>query len=133
MILKILDDENINLHQIIKDSGFLADEILSPYGKEGDNPTSNPGSTRNPRQPTRQPEYDTEPTRQQPPKQKIPEFDQEPRQPQRQRQPAKQSSGDGGVTVVSARTPSTGKLFVFLLLFNRCLFDMLCYQKNITF
>lgn len=104
----VSDDENINLHQIIKDSGFLADEILSPYGKEGDNPTSNPGSTRNPRQPTRQPEYDTEPTRQQPPKQKIPEFDQEPRQPQRQRQPAKQSSGDGGVTVVSARTPSTG-------------------------
>lgn len=95
---------------------------MAPYGKDSDeqNPKSNNGSTRNPegprkqgkqtRPPTRPQEYDMEPSRQVPGKQKMPEFDQEPRQPQRQRPPAKQSTGDGGVTVVSARTPSTGKL-----------------------
>lgn len=105
----VSDDENINLHQIIKESGFLADDILSPEQPSSRN-NSNYKPQENPQQPgfqQRQPEYDMEPTRQQP-KPKLPDFEQEPRQPQtKQRQPS-QPNADGGVTVVSARTPSTG-------------------------
>ena len=85
------DDENINLQQIIKDSGFLADEILSPYKNA---PADEP---RQPKFKQRQPEYDQEPTRQ------------PNRDPRRESQP-KQSNAEGGVTVVSARTPSTGNI-----------------------
>jgi hypothetical protein len=78
----VSDDENINLQQIIKDSGFLADDLLNSPNE----------------QPAQKPHF----------KQRQPEFDQEPRQPQqRQRQPSNPNV-DGGVTVVSARTPSTG-------------------------
>ena len=93
----ISDDENINLQQIIKDSGFLADDILSPPDNK---------YTEEPRQPKfkqRQPEYDLEPTRHQP--------------QTKQRQPS-QPSADGGVTVVSARTPSIGNFFLFKKMFN---------------
>lgn len=83
----VSDDENINLQEIIKDSGFLADDILNSPER------NKPEEPRLPKFKQRQPEYDLEPTRQQP--------------QTKQRQPS-QPSGDGGVTVVTARTPSTG-------------------------
>lgn len=61
------------MHQIIKESGFLADEILSPY-KE-------------------QPE--------------------EPKQPKFKQRQQSNPNADGGVTVVSARSPSSGNYFNF--------------------
>jgi hypothetical protein len=94
----VSDDENINLQQIIKDSGFLADDLLnSPPNEEEARPQQ-------PRFKQRQPDLTDQQNRQ------HPEYDQEPpRQPHqpRSRQPSNPNV-DGGVTVVSARTPSTG-------------------------
>ena len=110
----------MNLHQIIKESGFLADEILAPFDTSDDfkqaQPSRKPGFNRNKdngyEEELRQPQF-------------IPstplDYEEEPRQPYlkpRQsdydadgaRKPSKAVSGDvnGGVTVVSARTPSIG-------------------------
>ncbi len=87
----LIDDENENLQQIIKDSGFLADDFMQPE------------EVRKPQFKQRQqsqPEVDFEPTR-------------HPRQSQsdlpRQRVASPNPNAEGGVTVVSARSPSVGQ------------------------